>query len=465
MLKKHERTFNFLQQLSDAVAITVAWLISYYIRFSLIGGGQTGLGLYYLKLTPVIIMLTLFFFFKNGLYISNRYFSWHREILSVLVSTVQGQFTFIILFFFIAPNSVSRMTLLIYVLVSIICTIAGRLISRNVIKSMRAKGKNLRHIILAGNSSAMTDYVETLHHINGSGLCIVGWVDSGGSASKYNIPELSQADISISNEITIDTNPTEVDAVIISYKPEDHDEQENALKIAHKLVTPIFLLPYVAYTVIGNKIEDFEGIPMVKVNAHHMGNIGIFFKRILDILGSLFGILFLSPLLITIAILVKLTSKGPIFYGQERMSLDGEKFKMWKFRSMRTDAEEKSGAVWTVENDDRRTPIGTFLRSTSIDELPQLWNVFIGNMSLVGPRPERPVFVDQFKDEIPAYMIRHKMKAGITGWAQANGWRGNTSLEKRIEFDIYYIKNWSLIFDVKIIFLTFVKGFVNKNAY
>lgn len=465
MLKRHERTFNFLQQLADAVAITAAWLISYYIRFSLMEGGQTGLGLYYLKLTPVIILLTLFFFYKNGLYISNRYYSWHREILSVFLSTLQGQLFFIILFFFIAPKSVSRITLMIYILVSLFCTIAGRLISRNIIKSMRAEGKNLRHIILAGNSPSMTEYVEAVRHIKGAGLCIVGWIDSEGAAANYNIPEMNQNDLSTSNEITIDTNATEVDAVIISYKPENHDEQENTLKIAHKLVTPIFLLPDVAYTIIGIRIEDFEGIPMVKVNSHQMGHIDIFMKRVLDVMGSLFGLLFLSPLFLIIAILVKLTSKGPVFYGQERMSLDGERFKMWKFRSMKIDAEEKSGAVWTVENDDRRTPIGAFLRSTSIDELPQLWNVFIGNMSLVGPRPERPVFVEQFKDEIPSYMIRHKMKAGITGWAQANGWRGNTSLEKRIEFDIYYIKHWSLFFDVKIIFLTFVKGFVNKNAY
>jgi len=465
MLKKHERTFNFLQQLSDATAITAAWLISYFIRFFIMEGGQTGQGLYYLKLTPLIILLTIFFFFKNGLYISNRYYSWHREMLSVLYSTLQGQFSFIILFFFIAPKSVSRITLIIYVLVSITCTITGRLISRNIIKTMRTKGRNLRHIILAGNSKAMTEYVEAVHHIKGAGLCIVGWVDSEGSAVKYNIPDMDLTEMDNSNEITIDSKTTEVDAVIISYKPEKHDEQERTLKIAHKLVTPIFLLPYVAYTIIGNRIEDFEGIPMVKVNAHHMGTIDTFLKRILDVLGALSGLLILSPLFLTIALLVKLTSKGPIFYGQERMSLDGERFKMWKFRSMKIDAEEKSGAVWTVENDDRRTPIGTFLRSTSIDELPQLWNVFIGNMSLVGPRPERPVFVEQFKDEIPAYMIRHKMKAGITGWAQANGWRGNTSLEKRIEFDIYYIKHWSLLFDVKIIFLTFLKGFVNKNAY
>ena len=172
-----------------------------------------------------------------------------------------------------------------------------------------------------------------------------------------------------------------------------------------------------------------------------------------------------STLLLFIAFLVKLSSRGPIFYGQERMGLDGTSFTMWKYRSMRVDAELQTGAIWAQENDPRRTKIGTFLRSTSLDELPQLWNVLKGDMSLVGPRPERPVFVDQFKGQIPAYMLRHKVKSGITGWAQVNGWRGDTSLEKRIECDIYYIKNWSLWLDIKILFMTLYSGFVNKNAY
>lgn len=465
MLKKHERTFNFLQQLSDAFALTVAWLISYFIRFEMMQGAQSGRSLFYLKLTPLLILFTLFFFYKRGLYATNRYYSWHREILSVFLSTIQGHFALIILFFFTAPTSLSRITMFLYLVVSIICTITNRLITRNIIKFMRSRGRNQRHIVLAGNSAAMLDYVEALQHIKGAGLCVVGWMDSEGHAAKYGIPELTLEEISMSSEIVIDSNVSAVDAIIISYPPDRQNIQNQALKVAHKLLAPIFILPYIPYTFIGNKIEDFEGIPMVQVNAHSMSIIGAFIKRFLDIIGASFGLILLSPLLLLIAIAVKVTSKGPIFYGQERMSLDGERFKMWKFRSMRTDAEEKSGAVWTVENDDRRTPIGAFLRSTSIDELPQLWNVFIGNMSLVGPRPERPVFVEQFKDEIPAYMVRHKMKAGITGWAQANGWRGNTSLEKRIEFDIYYIKNWSLLFDIKIIFLTFIKGFVNKNAY
>lgn len=173
----------------------------------------------------------------------------------------------------------------------------------------------------------------------------------------------------------------------------------------------------------------------------------------------------MSPLLLLTVVLVKFTSPGPVFYRQERMGLDGGTFSMWKFRSMKLNAEEKTGAVWAKENDDRRTWIGSILRSTSIDELPQLWNVLIGDMSLVGPRPERPIFVDKFRYEIPNYMIRHRVKTGITGWAQVNGWRGDTSLEKRIECDIFYIRNWSLWFDFKILLLTVFKGFVNRNAY
>jgi exopolysaccharide biosynthesis polyprenyl glycosylphosphotransferase len=192
---------------------------------------------------------------------------------------------------------------------------------------------------------------------------------------------------------------------------------------------------------------------------------GGYAKRLTDIVVSAIALIILAPVLFVIALAVRLTSKGPIFYGQERMGLDGRTFKMLKFRSMRQDAESSTGAVWAQPGDDRRTPIGAFLRATSLDELPQFWNVLRGDMSLVGPRPERPVFVHQFRKDIPHYMLRHKVKAGITGWAQVNGWRGNTSLDRRIECDLYYIRNWSYGMDWKILFLTLWKGFVNKNAY
>jgi exopolysaccharide biosynthesis polyprenyl glycosylphosphotransferase len=180
---------------------------------------------------------------------------------------------------------------------------------------------------------------------------------------------------------------------------------------------------------------------------------------------SALALVVLSPLLFLIAALVKLTSPGPVLYSQERMGLDGRSFRMWKFRSMRVDAEARTGAVWAQASDGRRTAFGTFLRKTSLDELPQLWNVLRGDMSLVGPRPERPVFVQRFRKEIPYYMLRHKVQAGITGWAQVNGWRGNTSLDRRIECDLFYIRNWSYALDLKILTLTLWKGFIHKNAY
>jgi exopolysaccharide biosynthesis polyprenyl glycosylphosphotransferase len=188
-------------------------------------------------------------------------------------------------------------------------------------------------------------------------------------------------------------------------------------------------------------------------------------KRATDAVVSAIALLVLSPLLLLIALLVWLTSPGPILYAQERMGLDGRSFSMLKFRSMRVDAEKVSGAVWANANDTRRTRLGTFLRKTSLDELPQLWNVLRGDMSLVGPRPERPVFVAKFRNQIPHYMLRHKVRAGITGWAQVNGWRGNTSLDRRIEHDLFYIKNWSYGLDVKILTMTLWKGFIDKNAY
>jgi exopolysaccharide biosynthesis polyprenyl glycosylphosphotransferase len=212
-------------------------------------------------------------------------------------------------------------------------------------------------------------------------------------------------------------------------------------------------------------VEEIEGLPMVRLNDSPLGGWMAIGKRLMDIGLSAVALTLLSPVYLVLSIAVRLTSRGPIFYGQERMGLDGRTFKMWKFRSMKVDAEKETGAVWAKAGDDRRTPIGALLRSTSLDEIPQFWNVFTGDMSLVGPRPERPVFVHQFKREIPHYMLRHKVKAGITGWAQVNGWRGDTSLEKRIECDLYYIRNWSFILDMKILFLTIWKGFVNKNAY
>nr|MDA3812149.1 hypothetical protein [Spirochaetaceae bacterium] len=234
MLKKHERTFNFLQQLSDATAVSIAWLISYYIRFEVLEGGSSGLGLYFLELTPILILLTIFFYYKNQLYVSNRYYTWYKEILSVIYSNIQAIFTFVILFYFVAPNRVSRITIMLYLFISILTTITVRLIARNFIKTIRMKGRNLRYIILAGYSSSILEYVETVFHIKGAGLNIIGWIDSNGLSDKYKIPEINIEEISSSYQIIIDSREITIDAVIIGYPAKDSNRLNTALKISRK---------------------------------------------------------------------------------------------------------------------------------------------------------------------------------------------------------------------------------------
>jgi exopolysaccharide biosynthesis polyprenyl glycosylphosphotransferase len=213
------------------------------------------------------------------------------------------------------------------------------------------------------------------------------------------------------------------------------------------------------------RLEELDGLPVININDVPLQGLNTLVKRGIDIVISAGALLVLAIPFWIIAALVKLTSKGNVFYRQERMGLDGKPFMIYKFRSMYEDAEAETGPVFASEEDPRRTPIGKLLRHSNIDELPQLWNVLKGDMSIVGPRPERPLFVAQFKNKIPQYMLRHKVKAGITGWAQVNGWRGNTSIEKRIEYDLYYIEHWSVKLDLKIMWLTLLRGFFHKHAY
>ena len=213
-------------------------------------------------------------------------------------------------------------------------------------------------------------------------------------------------------------------------------------------------------------MEDLQGLPVI--NIRHVPLTNVFnatVKRCVDIFGALFGITLFSPLMLITAALIKITSPGPVIYSQERIGLHNRPFKMFKFRSMEVQDPNKEKKQWTTPHDPRVTPVGRFIRKTSIDEMPQFFNILIGDMSLVGPRPERPLFVEKFKEEIPRYMIKHQVRPGLTGWAQVNGYRGDTSITKRIEHDLYYIENWSLGFDFKIMFLTIFKGFINKNAY
>ena len=310
----------------------------------------------------------------------------------------------------------------------------------------------------------MKKFIERLNQLKSLGIVLKGVVETKechNSVVPTNIPRLWKID-----QLNQIIQANHIDQVFIALSLDEQHYLTGLKELLAEQWVDVKIIPELGtFRTLHTEVESFDDMPIITIIQSPMSGWNKILKRLLDISGSFLVILLFSPLMLLITILIKLSSSGPTIYGQERMGLDGRKFRALKFRSMHVDAESQTGAVWASENDERRTELGIFLRNYSLDELPQLFNVFKGEMSLVGPRPERPIFIEQFKTEIPNYMLRHKVKAGITGWAQINGWRGNTSLEKRIEFDLYYIERWSIWFDIKILFLTLFRGFFDPNAY
>lgn len=454
MLKAHEKSFSISQKLVDVTLSVIAWLTSIYIRFSFYE--REPFDLFYYKLVIPLGFLTYYFFARVGMYKSHRMSTLRKEFTLILKGNFLITIFFVVLIYFVNDAKISRATVLLYLVLSTMFFMGFRFLLRTGLRALRRRGHNLRHVLLVGYGTMIESYVKTIKNYPDAGIDFLGWIDSRGAAKNFSIP-------SFSGDLRDAREKFKPDSILIGYPSSDTQFLEEFLKDNYNDVVPLVVLPDLQYSFIGYQVEDFAGFPALVVNQPQISSIDEVSKRIFDLAVSALGIIALSPLFVIIAIIIKLDSKGPIFFRQERVGLDGEKFRMWKFRTMVTGAEQLN--TWTVKNDPRRTRLGSFLRMTSIDELPQLWNVFIGEMSLVGPRPEQPRFVEKFRSEIPAYMLRHKMKAGITGWAQVNGWRGDTSLEERIACDLYYVRNWSLWFDVKILFMTLWRGMFNKNAY
>lgn len=458
MLKSNHLLFNMFQRLFDALLVSACWWLSFYLRFTYFPG-QEGLWPLFLKLTPVIVILNQYQFHKNGLYASQRFNSRYFEIFTVIKANSLAILFFVISLYFFADERISRATIGLHFGISTLVLTIFRLIVRNLLRILRKRGHNLRHVLLVGDGAQLYNYIDTVFAFKDAGLKVIGWLDSPKDSNRF--PEVKRLDGPL-KKVQEELNP---DAIVVSYAGQDQEKLENILKENYDSLADIQVLPDLTYSFIGHKIEDFAGIPLLSVNHPKLNGWETFLKRALDIFISGVGLIFISPLMFLLSLFTKLSSPGPIFYGQERIGLDGRNFMMWKFRTMKQAENNEDKNTWGSKGNPRITKLGSFLRKSSLDELPQLANVLFGNMSIVGPRPERPFFVDQFREDVPAYMLRHKMKAGITGWAQVNGWRGDTSIKKRIEFDIYYIKHWSIWFDIKIIFLTFIKGFLNKNAY
>jgi len=468
MIKDNQKVFNRLLVLIDAVITGVSFVLSYLIKFYILEDGP-GIGVLplmeYVNLLIFLVPGYMFLYSQCGVYAPKRTVRKRFEIYGIVKANTVGMAALIIILYMVVKEiNYSRSVMAIFFVLNILITSVSRIVLRKGLRTMRRKGYNLKHILLVGYSRAAEEYVKRILDNPQWGYVVCGILDEhipAGTLYK-GVKVLG----SIGNlEYILPENKLDEIAITLSLK--DYDYLEEIVGICEKSgVHTKFIPDYNSLIPTKPYTEDLMGLPVINIRHVPLTNTGnMLTKRLVDIAGALFGIILTSPVMLISAILVKCTSKGPIIFKQERVGLHNKPFYMYKFRSMEIQDAKEEKKAWTVKNDPRVTGVGKFLRKTSLDELPQLFNILKGDMSLVGPRPERPHFVDKFKEEIPRYMVKHQVRPGLTGWAQVNGLRGDTSIKKRIEYDIYYIENWTLGFDIKIIFMTFFTGFINKNAY
>jgi exopolysaccharide biosynthesis polyprenyl glycosylphosphotransferase len=338
---------------------------------------------------------------------------------------------------------------------------SGRLLARAFVERRYRRGKNLDRIVIIGSGDLAREVMKKVEAHRELGFEIAGFLADDPDASLNGLAHLGPLDRA---EAVVATE--RIDHVFLALP---HDSSRTMMHLLDRLSRQLVSLHVVPdllqYMALRARVEEIEGLPTINLSEAPMDGWSRIVKRAFDLSFALCALVLLFPLMLVVALLIWLEDRGTVFYRQVRMGLDGVPFEMLKFRSMKLDAEVASGPVWASKGDPRTTKIGRWIRAWSIDELPQFWNVVRGEMSIVGPRPERPQFVEQFRAEYPHYMLRHKVRAGITGWAQVNGWRGNTSIRKRIEHDLYYIENWSLLLDIKIVVLTIRYGLRHENAY
>jgi len=470
MLKRHRHILEHMFRAMDGAVIVGSWLASYGVRFCVAPIAPSlavtkGFPAFskYAALAPLLAVLWMGVCTWMRVYESTRLMGRLREIQLLFKAHLVALLAFMAITYLFEEYRYSRLVIIYFAILAAIAMASLRIVLRAALRSLRAHGFNLRHVLVVGEGIVMERLIGRLDSYPELGLRVLGVVTNEPAGSSVIRGKKVLGGFEDISEIIRAGN---VDEVLIALPPSQGQRLDRVLDLLKDETLDVGIVPDVQqYVTLGCEVEDFDGLPIVRINDSPVMGWGAMAKRATDAVLSAVALIVLSPLLLSIACLVKLTSRGPVLYAQERMGLDGRSFSMLKFRSMRFDAEKQSGAVWAGINDDRRTALGTFLRRTSLDELPQLWNVLRGDMSLVGPRPERPVFVKKFRAEIPHYMLRHKVRAGITGWAQVNGWRGNTSLDARIQCDLFYIRNWSYALDLKILTMTLWKGFIDKNAY
>ena len=429
----------------DAGIIGAAYFFSWYLRFKSgffvqdvgVLPAKTYFSALFLIIPGYLLLYSIF-----QLYMPRRVKSYRKELMDIIRANGIGFMIFILVLYFIKQEHFSRQMLCIFFFINISLEFASRYLIRTILWKMRKQGLNQKHILMIGESQMAEQYMDRLRENPKWGYQVFA-----------NLKDEEKL------ERILERN--ELDEVVIALRAEDYGKLERIVDVCEKAGVHTKMIPDFG-NVISTRpyIEDVQGIPVIhvrRVPLNIMRNRAA--KRAVDLIGATVAIILFSPVMLLTVLVVALTEEGSVIYRQERIGLHNQVFYMYKFRSMIMQDEEKEKAEWSTRNDPRITPVGKLIRRTSIDELPQLFNVLKGEMSLVGPRPERPQFVQKFRDEIPRYMVKHQVRPGMTGWAQINGYRGNTSIEKRIEYDLYYIENWTMVFDMKILILTIFKGF------
>ncbi|MBO4373670.1 MAG: undecaprenyl-phosphate glucose phosphotransferase [Lachnospiraceae bacterium] len=467
MIKDNQRLFNRLHVVLDALVTASAYIASYFIRFE---SPLADRRIYHLPFStymvalPFLVPACLLLYNQFDLYSSKRVSGRKREFINIVYANAILLIAFISVLYVINQPDFARSMIAIYFFVNVLAETFVRNAVRYLLRFIRRKGYNLKHVLLVGYSRSAEEYINRIRVNPQWGYVVRGILDDRVEAGTMykGVKVLG----SIGNlDIILPEN--KLDEIAITLSLDEYGKLERIVSLCEKSgVHTKFIPDYNRVIPSRPYMEDLDGLPIINIRHVPLTNtMNVIAKRIVDIIGSIFMLILFSPIMLISAIAVKFSSPGPVIFSQERVGLHNKTFRMYKFRSMKVQKPDKEAKAWTTENDPRVTKVGRVLRMTSMDELPQFFNVLKGDMSIVGPRPERPQFVDQFRESIPRYMVKHQVRPGVTGWAQVNGLRGNTSIRRRIEYDIYYIENWTMMFDIKIMLMTLFHGFINKNAY
>ena len=444
----------------DALIIAASYGLSWVIKFY--DDSVTMMNHMYIIGLLCIIPMYLILYAVFNVYSPKRVQTMKEEIGNIVKSNTMGLVIFIMALYMLHQPHFSRQMMFIFYVINNVAEIIFRNCIRWVLRKIRNRGFNQKHILLVGYSRAAEGYIDRIKTNPQWGYNIMGILDEKVAVgTKYRGEQVIGKIKLLQNLLS----ENELDEIAITLGIAEYSKLEDIVAICEKSgVHTKFIPDYNNFIPTRPYTEDLLGLPVINIRRVPLnGGFNKFVKRVSDIVGSFLLIILFSPVMLAVALAVRFSSKGPVIYKQERVGLHNRNFVMYKFRSMKI--ERCDELHFTTQNDDRTTRIGRFIRRCSLDELPQLFNVLKGDMSLVGPRPERPEFVEKFREQIPRYMIKHQVRPGMTGWAQINGYRGNTSIRKRIEYDLYYIENWTFWFDIVILFQTIFKGFVNKNAF